>query len=371
VKDATTYVGFDAHKESIFVAMLVPGQSPVEWQLRNEPGAVRRLARKLTREAPADLRSCYEAGPCGYALQRQLVDAGVACAVVAPSLIPIKPGERIKTDRRDARKLAELLRAGLLTEVHPPTADEEAIRDLCRCRDAAKEDRERSRHRLLKLLLRRGLQYTTGKHWTRVHRRWLEQLHFERALDQTVFDDYLRALTQGEERLALLDAQLVTAAQQEPYRAPVGWLRCFRGIDTVTALGVVAELHGVARFRSARDLMAYLGVVPSEHSSAERHRRGAITKAGNRRVRRLIVEAAWHYQHRPGVGRALRQRRIGQPAHIITLADKAQQRLHRRFWLLVSARGKPPQIAVVAIARELTGFIWAALQPRPDHRQVA
>jgi transposase len=298
-------------------------------------------------------------------LQRQLRTAGVSCTVIAPSLIPVRPGDRIKTDRRDAKKLAELLRAELLTEVHPPTEEAEAVRDLCRCRDAAKQDRERARHRLSKLLLRRGLIYAPGKAWTRMHREWLRQRRFERPADQVVFADYLQALEHVEERLRALDTQLTTYAQQEPYRAPVGWLRCFRGIDTVTAMSIVTELHGFERFRSARALMAYLGLVPCEHTSADRHRRGGITKTGNVRVRRLLVEAAWHYRHLPGVGVSLRQRRSGQPPPIIALADKAQRRLHHRFWSLVSARTKPPNQAVIAVARELTGFLWAALQRPP------
>lgn len=360
--DTITYVGLDAHKESIFVAMLAPGANPVEWQLPNAPTAVKRLARRLTRDGGPEVQCCYEAGPCGYALQRQLRSAGVGCAVVAPSLIPVRPGDRIKTDRRDAKKLAELLRAGLLTEVHPPTEDAEAVRDLCRCRDAAKQDRERARHRLGKYLLRRGVLYGAGRAWTQRHHAWLRQLRFERAADQIVFADYVQALEHVDERLRALDAQLALHAQQEPYREPVAWLRCFRGIDTVTALSVVTELHGFERFQSARALMAYLGLVPCEHTSADHHRRGGITKTGNVRVRRLLVEAAWHYRHPPGISVALRARRVGQPPHILALADKAQRRLHRRFWLLLGARAKAPNQAVIAVARELTGFLWAALQ---------
>lgn len=365
MQDTITYVGLDVHKDSIFVAMLRPGQAMLEWQQGHDAAAVRRLIRKLQREAPGPIICCYEAGPCGYALQRQLGAAGITCHVVAPSLIPIKPGERIKTDRRDAKKLAELLRAGLLTTVQPPTEEEEAVRDLCRCREAAKVDRERARHRLTKLLLRRNVRYTMGRHWTRRHYTWLRQVQFERPVECTVFGQYLQALEQIDDRLRVLDAALAATAQQDPYRTPVGWLRCFRGIDTVTALTIVAELHGFARFRSARDLMAYLGLVPSEHSSAERHRRGRITKAGNQHVRRLLVEAAWHYRHRPGVGAALRQRRRDQPDRIIALADKAQRRLHQRYWKLLAAQ-KPPNRVVIAVARELVGFVWAALQPPAD-----
>ncbi len=365
MKESTAYVGLDVHKDSIFVAMMLPTGKVVEWQSPNEPAALRRLARRLGREAGGPVRCCYEAGPCGYTLQRQLRSASLECIVVAPSLIPYKPGNRIKTDRRDARKLAELLQAGLLTEVHPPTPQEESIRDLCRCRDAARKDRERARHRLAKMLLRRGTTCCDGKNWTRRYFNWLRARRFELPADQVVFEDYLRAVEQADERLAGLDAQLARVAEQDPWREPVGWLRCFHGIDTVTALTIVAELHGFARFRTARHLMAYLGLVPSEHSSAEKHRRGGITKTGNRHVRRLLVEAAWHYHHRPRTSAALRKRRLGQPARIIALADKARTRLYRRHWKLTGGRAKPPNVATIAVTRELVGFLWATLQ-RPD-----
>ena len=209
------------------------------WQLANEPQAVRRLVRKLEREAPGPVRMCYEAGPCGYALQRQVATARVSCQVIAPALIPRKPGERIKTNRRDARKLAELLRAGLLTEVRPPTPEEEAVRDLCRARDDAREDLQRCRHRLGKLLLRRGLHYS-GRNWTRAHRRWIDSLEWTRAAERAVVDDYLLAIDQLEARLIEFDARLTDVAQTEPYHEPVGWLRCFRGIDTLTAILILA-----------------------------------------------------------------------------------------------------------------------------------
>lgn len=364
MRNRTTFVGLDAHKATIQVTMLVPDQKPVEWQIQNEPAAIRRLAKRLLKEGTPELATCYEAGPCGYSLQRQLRSLGVACEVVAPSLIPVKPGDRIKTDRRDARKLAELLRADLLTEVHPPTPEEEAVRDLCRAREDVTEDYLRSRHRLGKMLLRRGIVWGEGKKaWTVPHRVWLRSLRWEHEADQAVFDDYLLAVEQAEERIKSLDAKLDTQAQREPYREPVAWLRCFRGIDTVTALTVVAELHDFRRFGSPRELMAYLGLVPSEYSSSESRRQGSITKAGNSHVRRVLVEAAWHYRRPWLPGYTLKKRRVGQPLQIIALADKAGQRLHRRF-VRLSARGKPTCKTVIAVARELVGFIWAALYPR-------
>jgi transposase len=362
VKQVTTYVGVDAHKKDLFIAMLVGDRpTPVTWQVANEPQAVRRLVRKLEREAPGPVRVCYEAGPCGYALQRQMRTARVECQVIAPALIPRKPGERIKTNRRDARKLVELHRAGLLTEVRPPTPEDEAVRDLCRARDDAREDLQRSRHRLGKLLLRRGLHFS-GRNWTQAHRRWIASLTWTHAPERVVVDDYLLAIDHLEARLMELDARLTDIAQTEPYREPVGWLRCFRGIDTLTAILILAELHDFRRFPSPRALMAYLGLVPGEDSTGEKHRRGRITRTGNALVRRLLVETAWHYQHRPGVGVALTRRRKSQPSRVIAIADKAQQRLCRRFRRLAEQHKPAPKIAV-AIARELAGFLWSTLQP--------
>ena len=322
---------------------------------------MRRLVRRLEREAPGPVRVCYEAGPCGYALQRQMTTPRVSCQVIAPALVPRKPGERVKTNRRDARKLVELLRAGLLTEVRPPTPEEEAVRDLCRARDDARTDLQRCRHRLGKLLLRRGLHYS-GRNWTRAHRQWMDSLTWTHAAERAVVEDYLLAIEQVEARLSELDVRLTAIAQADPYREPVAWLRCFRGIDTLTAILILAELHDFRRFQAPRALMAYLGLVPGEDSTGEKHRRGRITRTGNSVVRRLLVETAWHYQHRPAVGVGLARRRKGQPGRVIAIADKAQQRLCRRFRKLAAEHKPAPKIAV-AIARELAGFLWAALQP--------
>jgi transposase len=362
MKELTTVVGIDAHKKDLFVAMLIgAAPTPVTWQLANEPAAVRRLVRKLEREATGPVHVFYEAGPCGYALQRQLRTERVTCDVIAPALMPRKPGERVKTNRRDARKIAELGRAGLLTVVQPPTLADEAVRDLARARDDAREDLQRCRHRLGKLLLRRGLHYPGKKNWTQAHRRWVDSLTWAHAAERAVVEDYQLAIDHTEARLLELDTRLAEIATEEPYREPVGWLRCFRGIDTLTAMLILAELHDFRRFSTARALMAFLGLVPGEDSSGEKHRRGRITKMGNALVRRILVEASWHYQHRAGVGRALAARRVGQPARIIGIADKAQQRLCRRFRRMMTEHKPAPKIAV-AVARELAGFLWAALQ---------
>ncbi len=248
-----TFVGMDAHKVAIKLAALVGGETkPVEWQLANEKAAVRRMVKKVQRLSPDnEVRFCYEAGPCGYALQRWIQEAGAVCVVVAPSLIPRKPGDRIKTDRRDARKLAELLRAGLLTEVHPPTPEDEAVRDLCRAREDAHEDLVRCRHRLSKMLLRRGWIWNGSKKaWGQGHRLWLRSLRFEETADQVVLEDYLQAIEQVEQRLRWLEQHIEAASQLPAYAEAVGALRCFRGIDTLTAMGLVAELHDFMRFDS-------------------------------------------------------------------------------------------------------------------------
>ena len=362
--NSITWVGMDAHKNSIKVAVLPPDPAdPVEWTEDTTPEAVRRLARRLQRISPGGVRACYEAGPTGYALQRQLRTLGVDCTVIAPSLTPVKPGVRIKTDKRDARKLAELFRAGLLTEVHPPSESDEALRDLCRCRDDVRVDLLRARHRLSKFLLRRHCVYRQTKHhWGSRHVAWLEQLRFDDAVSQATFDSYFLAVQQMEERQQQLDLRLAEFGGQEPYREPVAWLRCFKGIDTVTAVCLVAELHDFRRFHSPRQLMAYVGLVPSENSSGERERRGAITKSGNRQVRRLLVEAAWHHRHRPALSAPLRARREGQPARVLAIADRAQERLCARYRRM-SEHGKVHPKTIVAMARELTGYVWAVLHP--------
>lgn len=360
-----TFVGMDAHKVAIRLAVLVAGETrPVEWSVANEKAAVRRMVRKVQRlAAGGEVRLCYEAGPCGYALQRWIQEAGAVCIVVAPSLIPRKPGDRIKTDRRDARKLAELFRAGLLTEVHAPTVEDEAVRDLCRAREDAHEDLVRCHHRVSKMLLRRGWIWNgTKKAWGQGHRLWLRSLRFEQPADQVVFDNYLQAIDQVEGRLRTLAQHIETVSQLPAYAEATGALRCFRGIDTLTAMGLVAELHDFMRFDSARGLMAFLGLVPSEFSSADSERRGAITKAGNRHARRLLIEAAWHYRHQPNP-QGLKRRRQGQPAEVVALADKAMYRLNRRFNRML-AKGKPAGKTVVAVARELAGFVWAALHSK-------
>ena len=360
-----TDVGLDAHAKVINVAMMLPGSREIdeEWQVAHEDRSLRRLAKRLLAAAPqAVVRVVYEAGPCGFALQRKLEKLGLCCEVVAPSLIPVKPGERVKTDRRDARKLAKLLRGGLLTFVHPPNEHDEALRDLMRAREDVKKELMAARNRVTKMLLRHGLHFTeTKKNWTLKHRAWLKRLRFEEVHSQQAFDNYLLALDQIEARQQMLDEHIEKAAAEPAYAEKVGWLRCLRGVDTVTAMTILAELHDFRRFTNPRDLMSYLGLTPSEYSSGNRVKRGSITKTGNSHVRRVLVEAAWNYRHRPAVSVQLRKRRAGQPAAVIAIADRAQHRLYKRYHRLKEGCNKHHNVVTVALARELAGFVWAVL----------
>ena len=363
------FVGMDVHKAGINVAVVMRGKREfeAEWQLANEPRAVKQMMKKLMKMTPSTVKAAYEAGPCGYTLQRQMREQGIDCIVVAPSMIPVKPGEHVKTDRRDARKLAMMLQAELLTEVHPPTVEDEAVRDLTRAREDTKQDQMRARHRLAKLLYRYGYVYNEGNNWTKKHLVWLRQIRFGDEILQRVFEGYLLVVEQVEERLKSVDGQLEEVAQSARYREQVGWLRCLRGVDTVTAMAILAELHGFQRFTNPRELMSFLGLTPSEHTSSSNVRRGGITKAGNSHVRRLLVEASWHYRHRPSVSIRMKQRRKGQPEKVLAIADRAQERLHRRYIKLHEGYKKPHNVVAVAVARELVGFIWAVLQ----HREAA
>jgi transposase len=339
--------------------LLPSHRTPALHPLTSESATILRFVERLRRQGP--VACCYEAGPCGFELQRALTGRGVPCEVIAPALIPRRAGDRIKTDRRDASHLATLYRAGVLTPVHIPTDQEEAARDLLRCREDIRADLLRARHRLSKFLLRHGRRFTaTKKAWSKRHDTWLRAQTWPlRVLEQT-HRAYLRAVDEAVARLQAIEQDLRALLTLEPLRPRVERLRCFRGIDDLTALTIAAELGDPRRFATAPSTMAFVGLVPSEHSSGTKRARGAITKTGNAHLRRVLVEAAWHYRHHPFVGRALRDRQRGAPAPVIAQAWAAQQRLYRRYQRL-SARGKPKQHVVTAVARELTGFVWAAL----------
>jgi len=357
---STTVIAFDQHAATTVAAVLLPGhRAPALQTLASDSPTILKFVERLRRTAP--LTCCYEAGPCGFELQRALSARDIRCDVIAPALIPRRAGDRIKTDRRDAGQLAVLYRAGALTAIHIPTEQEEAARDLLRCREDIRADLLRARHRLSKFLLRHGRRFTaTKKAWSKRHAVWLRTQTWPiAALDQT-HRAYLRAVDEVLARLRDVEQELRTLLDLEPLQPRVQRLRCFRGIDDLTALTIAAELGDPRRFPTAPSTMAFVGLVPSEHSSGTKRAQGGITKTGNAHLRRVLVESAWHYRHHPFVSATLRARQRGAPADVIARAWAAQQRLHRRYQRL-AARGKPKQHIVTAVARELTGFVWAAL----------
>jgi transposase len=355
---STVSVGLDVHKSSIRLAAVRADELLDERTLPYDPGA---LARQLRRWPGA--RCCYEAGPTGFGLYRDLTEAGIACEVVAPGLVPSRPGERVKTDPRDARKLARLHAGGLLEPIHVPSPAVEAARDLVRAREDARLDRMRDRQRLSQFLLRHG-RHLPGKSWGVVRRKWLAEQRFEFAAQRQSFDAYVHALDLVDRRIEGLERAVREAAEQGPWRELVARLRSFRGIDTLTALGIAVEIDDFKRFASAEAFMSFVGLVPSEHSSGERRKQGPVTKAGNAHVRRLLVETAWHGRRRPRVGYELARRQRGQDASVVERAWRCQQRLHSR-WRRMAGRGKPSQKIVVACARELAGFVWALATDQP------
>lgn len=366
----SSWVALDVHKNSITAGILpAEGGEPQLVQLEHSERALRRLLGRLGE--PQALAVCYEAGPCGYALYRLLASLGVGCDIIAPSLTPVRPGDRVKTDRRDAKKLVRLYRAGELSFVCPPSPEQEGLRDLVRCREDLRRARTAARHRLSKQLLRRGLVYREGKKaWTKRYQAWLRQQRLGDPLAQAAFEHMLCHLDAIDAQLAALDGQLDEVAQSAPWCDPVRWLSCFRGVATLTALALLAEIGDFRRFGSARELMSFLGLTVSEYSSGERRSRGSITKTGNDHARRLLVEAAWHYQRRPRLSARAAANAPLVPPELLARAWQAQIRLHERGRHLVS-NGKPSTVATVAVARELCGFLWAAMTHQPLQEEVA
>jgi transposase len=307
----------------------------------------------------------YEAGPCGYITQRQITRLGQKCVLIAPGLIPKRPTDLVKTDRRDAENLARLYRAGELTEVRIPTCEEESARDLVRAREDAMADRLRARNRLSRFLLRQGRIFRETRSWSLAHRAWLKKQQFEWATLQQTFEGYMRAVDDADAQMRAYDQQLQDLAQQTAYQKRVSYLRCLKGIDTLSALTLVVEAQDFRRFEKAASFMGFTGLVSSEYSSGDRVRRGAITKAGNAHIRRILVEAAWGNRNGGITSPELFYRRRGCPAEVAAIARKAQLRLHRKYWRLVS-RGKPTCVALAATARELAGFVWSIAQHFPS-----
>jgi transposase len=359
MKKSLIYVGLDVHKNSIVIAMAA-GKSRAT-VVRTIPNDWMMLSKVLDDlAAPQRLRVCYEAGPTGYGLARRLNASGVCCIVVAPSRIPTEPGQRVKTDRRDARKLADLLHAGLLTEVKIPEAEREAMRDLERARDDAKNAERTVRHQLDKFLLRHGRTWSRTK-WTRLHWSWIKEQVFPAEASRRVLADHMRAVEEATARVERLEKDIEELVETWSLAPLVRALQALRGVRLITAVILAAELGDATQFAEARKAMAFLGQVPSEDSSGERRHQGRITRTGNGHARRILTEAAWNYRFRPRASRAIRKRRESLSPEIVTIAEKAEQRLSRRYQHLIN-RGKSSPKAVAAVARELTGFVWAIAQ---------
>lgn len=361
------HVGLDVHKDSIVAAVLPEGaDKPVsERRLRNDAIELKKFLLKW--DKVYDLRCCYEASSCGYVVQRWLASMGIACDVIAPSLVPKRPGDRVKTDRRDALKLARLHRSGDLVSVHIPTEQDESVRGLVRCRETINKEIQQSRHYILKFLSARGIKYPGKSNWTQKHWGFMRGLKFDGA-DSIVFNEYLALLEYKQFRLEELDRRIEEIAATDIYRDVVGILRCLRGIDTLSAMVLVTEIMDFKRFGEARQMMSYLGLVPSEESSGGSRRQGGITKTGNSRCRRILIQAGWQYMRKPSLGENLKARQAGQPAQVIAHSWKAQHRLYKKFWGIALRKDK--RKAVVAVARELVGFIWALTAGAERSRQL-
>jgi transposase len=365
-KPATLFVGLDVHKDSISVAH-VPDDRDAEvtyvGRIGTRPADIDRLLTRL--EGKADhLIVAYEAGPCGYVLHRHLTRRGVRCLVVAPSLIPKKPGDRVKTDRRDAVQLARLLRSGDLESVYIPSVEDEALRDLCRAREAAVVTLKAAKYRLKSFLLRLGLHYTGKATWNDAHLRYLSRVVCPTPAQQIVYQESLGAVHEQVERLKRIESQLAELVPAWRLAPVVRALQALRGVQQIVAVTIVAELGDITRFGSPRQLAAFLGLVPSENSTGDSRRLGPITKAGNGHARRVLVEGAWAYQYPAKVSPHIRQRLEGLPQSVQQIAWKAQVRLCKRFRRLV-AKGKHPNVVVTAIARELAAFMWAIAREVP------
>jgi transposase len=352
----------DVHQDTVTVSVLPEGaEEPEETRtLPHDLGKLRRYFARVSKRG--SIRACYEASGCGYVLQRALADGGIVCEVIAPSLIPQRAGDRRKTDKRDAVKLARLYRAGELTAIRIPDEAEEQVRSLVRCRETLTREILKSRHYVTKLLLARGLVYRAGRNWTRAHWSWLRKVKLAGS-DATTLRTYLELLEYKLIQRDTLDKEIEQIALSGAYREPVGRLRCLRGVDTLTAMTLVCEIGDVRRFASPRQLMGYLGLTVSEMSSGGVERRGGITKAGNARARRVLVEAAWHYRYPARRSLALARRQDGQLPALVSYSWRAQKRLHKKFESLVYRMA--PSKAVVAVARELVGFVWALLHGDP------
>jgi transposase len=358
------YIGLDVHKDSITIATADEGRDEAQGfkTIMNDTARLLKALRLLTPEG-GRLLVCYEAGPTGYGLYRRLREAGIECQVVAPSLVPSKPGDRVKTDRRDAVRLAHFLRSGNLTEVYVPDEADEALRDLERTRDDAKRAERTARHHLGKFLLRHDRRWQGGSNWTVRHMEWIRSQKFEQPAQQRVLNDYLKTVEDAGERVKRLTEDIAELVESSALAPLITALQAFRGIALVSAVTIAAEVGDLRRFATAGKFMSYVGLVPSEHTSGPRRRQGAITRAGNSHLRRILVEAAWHYRHLPRMSKELRRRNQPVADGVRRIAWEAQRRLNGRMRHLIY-KGKNKNKAVIAMARELAGFVWAVGQKK-------
>jgi transposase len=355
---ARSLVGLDVHAAKIVAAVLDAETGELQFfSMTADIGKTAGFCACL----PRPVRVAYEAGPTGYGLARELANRRVECVVAAPSKIPRASGDRVKTDRRDAELIVRLLLAGKLHAVRVPGAEEEALRDLVRAREQVRVDLMRCRHRLSKLLLRHGIRFEDGNAWTDRHRQWLQTVELEWPAAQATLLDVRGAIDALTHRRDALERQIVAMLPSSPWCTQVSALRCLRGVDTLTAVGLCAEVGDFQRFARAEQLMSYVGLVPSENTTGQQRRLGAITKTGSGHARRLLVEAAWHYRPRPNLSKALTERQADQPPAAVAISWTAQKRLHRT-WTRLEHRGKRRTIIAVAAARELAGFVWAITQ---------
>lgn len=357
---STSWIAMDTAAERIHVAIFRGEEATPseEFEIGTDAGGIGRLKRKLSKE-PGQVKCVYEAGPCGYGLYRTLKGSGYDCEVIAPSLTPRKPGERVKTNRLDARRLGLYYRAGQLTPVRIPDEKQEALRDLIRARDDVRRNLQQSRQRLSGCLLRQGWHFKDGNRWTRKHWAWIKAIPLRDEMVKMVVEEYIAAVEMQMEQMKRFDQKIEEVSRRPEYQAKVEAYSVLRGIQTLGAMAIIAEGGDLRQYGQASQFMASIGIVPGEHSTGQKQRRGSITKTGNVYLRRILIEAAWSYQRRPHAGVTIQRRRRNQPEVLLAIARKADQRLHGKFFKLQFRYNKIPAVANVAVARELAGFVWA------------